>query len=138
VDDLSLWGLFLSAFVSATLSPGRFRGGTGVLALRHSYDPRVLLGVATLGNLLGGMSTWILGWLLTRRFPLDHPRPAHRRRAVEQVKKWGSPLLLFSWLPVVGDPLCFAAGWLRMNATPSAFFIAAGKAARYAVILFAA
>lgn len=48
----------------------------------------------------------------------------------------GQPLLLLSWLPVVGDPLCFAAGWLRMNAGLSAFFISAGNAARYAVILF--
>ncbi len=136
MDDLSLWGLFLSAFVSATLFPGGSEVVLAVLALRHGYDPWILLAVATLGNTLGGMSTWLLGWLLARRYPLDHPRQARRRRAVEQVKKWGSPLLLLSWLPVVGDPLCFAAGWLRMNAVLSALFIAAGKAARYAVILF--
>lgn len=136
MDDLSLWGLFLSAFVSATLFPGGSEAVLAVLALRHRYDPAILLAVATLGNSLGGMSTWLLGWLLARRYPLDHPRHARRRRAVEQVKKWGSPLLLFSWLPVVGDPLCFAAGWLRMNTALSACFIAAGKAARYAVILF--
>jgi membrane protein YqaA with SNARE-associated domain len=46
--------------------------------------------------------------------------------------------LLLSWLAVVGDPLCFAAGWLRMNVWLSALFIGAGKAARYAVILFLA
>ncbi|HYA37946.1 MAG TPA: YqaA family protein [Candidatus Methylomirabilis sp.] len=138
MNDLSLWGLFLSAFVSATLFPGGSEVVLAVLALRHSYDPWVLLGVATLGNTLGGMSTWIPGWLLARRLPLDHPCQAHRRRAVERVKKWGIPLLLFSWLTVVGDPLCFAASWLRMNAALSACFIAAGKAARYAVILFAA
>ena len=137
MNDLSLWGLFLSAFVSATLFPGGSEVVLTVLALRHSYDPWVLLGVATLGNTLGGMSTWLLGWLLARRYPLDHPRHASQRRAVERVKKWGSPLLLFSWLPVAGDPLCFAAGWLRMSAALSACFIAAGKAARYAVILFA-
>jgi membrane protein YqaA with SNARE-associated domain len=43
---------------------------------------------------------------------------------------------LFSWLPVIGDPLCFAAGWLRINALQATLFIAAGKAARYAVVLF--
>jgi len=73
--------------------------------------------------------------LLARRYPLDRPRQPGQQRAVERLKKWGSPLLLLSWLPVVGDPLCFAAGWMRMNAGLSALFIGAGKAARYAVIL---
>ena len=108
-------------------------------ALAHAehFNPWILLGVATLGNTLGGMSTWLLGWLLARRYPLDRPRRARQRRAVERLKKWGGPMLLLSWLPVVGDPLCFAAGWIRMNAGVSAFFIGAGKAARYAVILLA-
>ena len=137
MDDLSLWGLFASAFVSATLFPGGSEVVLAALAHAHHYNPWTLLGVATLGNTLGGMSTWLLGWLLARRYPLDRPRRPGQRRAVERLKKWGSPLLLLSWLPVAGDPLCFAAGWLRMNAAASAFFIAAGKAARYAVILLA-
>jgi len=137
VDDLSLWGLFASAFVSATLLPGGSEVVLAALAHARHYNPWTLLGVATLGNTLGGMSTWLLGWLLARRYPLDRPRQTGQRRAVERLKKWGSPLLLLSWLPVAGDPLCFAAGWLRMNAATSAFFIGAGKAARYAVILLA-
>jgi membrane protein YqaA with SNARE-associated domain len=137
VDDLSLWGLFASAFVSATLFPGGSEVVLAALAHARHYPPWTLLGVATLGNTLGGMSTWLLGWLLARRYPLDRPRQPERQRAVERLKKWGSPLLLLSWLPVVGDPLCFAAGWMRMNAGLAAFFIGAGKAARYAVILLA-
>ncbi len=136
MNDLSLWGLFLSAFVSATLFPG---GSEVVRAARghgHRYSAGLLLAVATLGNTLGGMSTWLLGWLLAKRYPLDRPRQAGQQRAVAHLKKWGSPLLLLSWLPVVGDPLCFAAGWLRLNGWIAALFIGAGKAARYAVILF--
>jgi membrane protein YqaA with SNARE-associated domain len=136
VNDLSLWGLFISAFVSATLFPGGSEVVLAVLAHGRQYGPGTLLGVATLGNTLGGMSTWLLGWLLAKRYPLDQPRKPHQQRAVAQLKKWGSPLLLLSWLPIVGDPLCFAAGWLRMNVWLAAFFIGAGKAARYAVILF--
>ena len=135
MDDLSLWGLFVSAFVSATLFPGGSEVVLAALGHGHHYSPVTLLGVATLGNTLGGMSTWLLGWLLAKRYPLDQPHKPHQRRAVAQLKKWGSPLLLLSWLPIVGDPLCFAAGWLRMNAVLSALFIGAGKAARYAVIL---
>lgn len=137
MHDLSLWGLFASAFVSATLFPGGSEVVLAVLAHAHHDNPWTLLGVATLGNTLGGMSTWLLGWLLARRYPLDQPRQAGQRRAVERLKKWGSPVLLLSWLPLVGDPLCFAAGWLRMNAGVSALFMGAGKAARYAVILLA-
>jgi membrane protein YqaA with SNARE-associated domain len=136
MDDLSLWGLFVSAFVSATLFPGGSEVVLAALAHGHHYSLGTLLGVATLGNTLGGMSTWLLGWLLAKRYPLDQPHKPHQRRAVAQLKKWGSPLLLLSWLPIVGDPLCFAAGWLRMNAVLSALFICVGKAVRYAVILF--
>lgn len=135
MNDPSLWGLFISAFVSATLFPGGSEIVLAALAHGHHHNFWALLGIATLGNTLGGMSTWLLGWLVAWRYPLDQPRQAHQRRGIEHLKKWGSPLLLLSWLPVVGDPLCFAAGWLRMNAGLSAFFISAGKAARYAVIL---
>ena len=136
MDDPSLWGLFISAFVSATLFPGGSEVVLAVLAHAHPHNFWMFLGVATLGNTLGGMSTWLLGWLLARRYPLDQPRKANQRRAIEHLKKWGSPLLLLSWLPIVGDPLCFAAGWLRMNGWLAAVFIGAGKAVRYAVILF--
>jgi len=136
VDDLSLWGLFVSAFLSSTLFPGGSEIVLAALAHAHPDNFWMFLGVATLGNTLGGMSTWLLGWLLAKRYPLDQPRKPHQKRAVAQLKKWGSPLLLLSWLPIVGDPLCFAAGWLRMNGWLAALFIGAGKAARYAVILF--
>jgi len=136
VDELSLWGLFVSSFVSATLFPGGSEVVLAALGHSHQYSPGTLLGVATLGNTLGGMSTWLLGWLLAKRYPLDQPRRASQQRAIAHLKNWGNPLLLLSWLPIVGDPLCFAAGWLRMNAVLSALFIGAGKAARYAVILF--
>jgi membrane protein YqaA with SNARE-associated domain len=136
MNDLSLWGLFLSAFVSATLFPGGSEAVLAFLAHEHSYNPWVLFGIATAGNTLGGLSTWLLGWLVARKYPLDHLHKASRQRAIAHLQKWGSPLLLLSWLPVVGDPLCFAAGWLRMGILPAALFIAAGKAARYAVIMF--
>ena len=135
MDDLSLWGLFASAFVSATLFPGGSEVVLATLAHVQHHDFGVLLGVATLGNTLGGMSTWLLGWLLAMRYPLDQPHKAGQQRAIRHLKKYGSPLLLLSWFPVVGDPLCFAAGWLRMSVWLAVIFIAAGKAARYVIIL---
>jgi membrane protein YqaA with SNARE-associated domain len=130
VSDLTLWGLFASAFVSATLFPGGSEVMLFLVAREQQYAPWLLLAIATLGNTLGALTTWLLGWLLAKRYPLDRPRKPAQQRAVTWLRRWGSPLLLLSWLPLLGDPLCFAAGWLRMPLTLSGACIAAGKAAR--------
>jgi membrane protein YqaA with SNARE-associated domain len=136
-DTLSLWGLFLSSFVSSTLFPGGSEVVLGALAAQGREDPWLLLGVATLGNTLGALTTWLLGFLVARRLPVEARLTESRRRALDRVRHWGSPVLLLSWLPVIGDPLCFAAGFLRLPLPASILFIAAGKAARYGVILWA-
>ena len=91
--------------------------------------------IATLGNSLGGMSSWLLGWWIARRFPGRILKKPEQRRAVERIARRGSPVLLLSWLPVIGDPLCLAAGWSGVGIIPSALFIAIGPALRYAVLL---
>jgi membrane protein YqaA with SNARE-associated domain len=136
-DELSLWGLFLSAFVSSTLFPGGSEVVLGLLAAERHYDPWLLLAIASLGNTLGALTTWLLGYLLARRFPLEGRLSTNQQRAVARLRRWGSPALLLSWLPVVGDPLCFAAGYLRLPFFASLLFIALGKVARYVVILLA-
>ena len=133
-SDWSLWGLFLSAFISSTLLPGGSEAVLVLLAAESGADKFVLLAVATLGNALGGMSSWALGRVIVWRFPARR-FAAKEQRAIARLQRWGSPVLLLSWLPVVGDPLCLAAGWLRIHWLPSLLFIAAGKAARYAVLL---
>ena len=55
---------------------------------------------------------------------------------MSRLQHWGSPLLLLSWLPVIGDPLCVAAGWLRLHWLLSLVMIGVGKTARYAVLLY--
>ena len=135
-DDLGLWGLFASSFISSTLFPGGSEVVLGVLAAQHRYDAWLLLATASAGNTLGAMTTWLLGALVARRLPPDRRLTEARRRALARVRRFGSPVLLLSWLPVVGDPLCFAAGYLRLSWLGSLVFIAVGKAARYAAILF--
>lgn len=135
--EWSLWGLFLSAFVSSTLLPGGSEAVLLLLAAQGTADRLLLLAVATLGNTLGGMSSWALGRFIAWRFPL-RSLSDKQQRAVARVRRWGSSALLLSWLPVIGDPLCLAAGWLRTYWLPSLLFIAAGKAARYAVLLLLA
>ncbi len=137
-DDPTLWALFLSAFLASTLLPGGSEIVLGALALQGQDDPWILLLVATAGNTLGGMSTWGVGRFLDWWYPSAGFTHQKHRRAMEWLRRWGSPALVLSWVPIVGDPLCLAGGWLRIHWVAAFFWIGLGKAARYAVIVYAA
>ena len=130
----ALWGLFLSAFISSTLAPGGSEAVLALLVHQGAHEPALLIGVATVGNTLGALTTWGLGYWTGVRFPADSPTEPRRHRAVLAVRRWGVPLLLLSWLPVVGDGFCFAAGWLRLPFWSSLAAMALGKLVRYGVI----
>ena len=117
-EDYSLGGLFLSAFVSSTVLPGGSEVLLAALLTRQTHESLTLLAVATAGNTLGGMTTWWLGLLISRRFPLSSLKKSDQVRAVQQLKAWGSPILLLSWVPFIGDPLCLAAGWATSKRFP--------------------
>jgi len=123
--DLSLFGLFLSSLLGATLLPGGSELVLlGVLRLRPDlFWPALLLG--TLGNTLGGMVTFGMGYLLPQTRQLQH---------VEKLRHYGSPALLLAWTPIIGDALCLTAGWLRLDPWRSALFMAIGKFARYYLV----
>jgi membrane protein YqaA with SNARE-associated domain len=127
-DTASLLSLFLGSFFAATLLPG---GSEAVLfGVLKSY-PETLwlaLAIATIGNTLGGMVSFGMGWLLPQTQQLKH---------VEKLRRYGTPALLLAWVPLIGDALCVAAGWLRLNWWKAALFMALGKFARYWVIAFA-
>ncbi|MNC86559.1 Inner membrane protein YqaA [compost metagenome] len=117
--------VFSSSFLAATLLPG---GSEAVLfgALKlHPEQVVPALCVATLGNTLGGMSSYLIGRILPQRKDLP---------GLPALRRYGTPALLLSWVPILGDPLCVAAGWLRLNPWLSMLFIALGKLARYAAI----
>ena len=124
-SDLSLWGLFISSLLGATLLPG---GSELVLVGVLKLHPTLLwpaIVIATLGNTLGGMITFGIGWLLPQSQQLKH---------VERLQRYGTPALLLAWLPIIGDALCLTAGWLRLNVWRVALFMALGKFMRYLVI----
>ncbi len=124
-EETSLWLLFSSSFLAATLLPGGSEAVLfGVLKL-HPEQVWSALGVATLGNTLGGMSSYLIGRLLPQNKDLP---------GLPAMRKYGTPALLLSWVPLLGDPLCVAAGWLRLNPWLSTLFIALGKFARYVAI----
>ncbi|GAB5604384.1 YqaA family protein [Sideroxyarcus sp. TK5] len=124
-SDLSLWGLFISSLLAATLLPGGSEAVLfGVLKLHPElFWPALLIG--TLGNTIGGMISFGMGWLLPQTQQLKH---------VDKVRRHGTPALLLAWAPLIGDALCLAAGWLRLNPWHAALFMLAGKFGRYLVV----
>ncbi|MDQ8153804.1 MAG: VTT domain-containing protein [Gemmatimonadota bacterium] len=133
---LGLWSLFLSAFISSTIAPGGSEAVLAYLVHGGTIDSRVLLATATVGNTLGAMTTWLLGAWTARKFGVDRVHDPKKLRAIAAVRRWGWPILLLSWLPIVGDGFCFAAGWLRMGVVASMAAIATGKLVRYAAIVY--
>jgi len=136
-ETLTLWGLFISSFVSSTVFPGGSEAVLGVLALSREHQSVTLLWVASLGNTLGALTTFTLGRLIAAGLMRRPNTGRTHARSLDQVRKFGGPILLLSWLPIVGDPLCLAAGALRLPWLLSTIYIATGKIARYAVILWA-
>jgi len=120
-----LWGLAVYSFLSATLLPGGSELALFALLRQapETFLPAILL--STAGNTLGGMTTWWCG----RYLPQGRALATLPYR--DTLQRWGSPLLLFSWLPVVGDAFCLAAGWLRLNWLACCACMALGKGARY-------
>ena len=131
-----VWGLFLSAFVSSTIAPGGSEAVLAYLVNQTEISPGILLLTATFGNTLGAVTTWLLGFWAARRYPLDKLKDEKQRKAIHTVRHYGVPILLLSWLPIIGDGFCFAAGWLEMSFIASLIAIAVGKLGRYAAIVY--
>ncbi len=150
VPEVGLGAVFVVALVSATLVPmGSEPAVWGLVKLQPELLWPAIL-VATAGNTLGGAITWWMGrgaqiaWAKAHhrrqaanaRPDADHAPPgpedsAAGRHARAWLQRWGAPACLMSWLPVVGDPLCAVAGWLRLPFWPCLAFMAVGKFLRY-------
>lgn len=158
LPEVGLSAVFAVAFVSATLLP--LGSEPAVFALVKT-QPELFwpaVAVATAGNTLGGGVTWWMGWAARRaterlrrkgvtgqagaasaeRIPPVTPAPQGpgqpsraRQYALAWLEKHGAVACLLSWLPVVGDPLCAVAGWLRLPFWPCLLYMGLGKLARY-------
>ncbi len=138
-DAVGPLGLFVSAFLSATLLPGSSEAALiALLALRQS-DPALLVAVATAGNVLGSVVNWAIGRFFAHFS--DRPWFPVSARAFERATAWygrfGVWSLLFAWVPVIGDPLTVAAGVLRVPFWRFVVLVTLGKAARYVFIALA-
>jgi membrane protein YqaA with SNARE-associated domain len=129
-------GLFLSAFLAATLIPLSSEALLAVLGAAQGFDLALLVLVATAGNTLGAAVNWILGryslhWRDRRWFPV---RPERLGAATRWFRRYGVWSLLFAWVPVVGYPLTFAAGLLGVRFPLFLLLVAIGKGLRYVVV----
>jgi membrane protein YqaA with SNARE-associated domain len=127
--------LFALSFLASTLLPVGSEWLL-VLMLLKGNDPLATVAVATIGNYLGGCTTWAIGvWggpLLVRRIlRID---PATEEAAVRFYRRYGVWSLLLSWLPIIGDPLCLAGGILKVDFTRFSLLVFTGKLVRYAVV----
>lgn len=127
--------LFVVSFLAATVIP---LGSEWLLTamLAAGMDPVQLVAIATAGNFLGACTTYLIGlyggeFLIRRVLRID---TVSQQRSALLFTKYGSWSLLFSWLPVVGDPLCLAAGFFRIPWLRFSLLVATGKLGRYATV----
>ena len=130
LPQFGLSTVFVVALISATLLPlGSEPAVLGLIKLNPAlFWPAIL--VATAGNTIGGGITWWMGYGAERAYErLSHKHP--EARALRWLERLGPKGCLLSWLPVVGDPLCAVAGWLKLPFWPCLFYMAIGKFMRY-------
>jgi membrane protein YqaA with SNARE-associated domain len=128
-------GLFVAAFLAATILPFPSEVPLAIV-VRQTGDAVWPVAVATAGNYLGACTTYLLARAAVRRFApaADERSP----RAVATIRRIGPPALLLSWLPVLGDALVAVAGAAGIPFLTFSVWTLVGKAARYAVVAWAA
>lgn len=124
--EAGLAGLALASFLAATLIPFSSEAVLFAYLKLHPAHGAAAVALATLGNTAGGMTSYWIGRLLPQRTP--------EARALGWLQRYGAPATFFAWLPVVGDALCVAAGWLRVHWLAALGFMAAGRLARYLLV----
>ena len=130
--------LFSISFLAATILPLSSELTLAGLIATSNYNSLLLLIVASFGNVLGSVVNWILGFysrnLTTKKwFPF-------KDRQIESSSKWfnkfGKWSLLFTWVPIIGDPLTLAAGLLRVKFIEFLILVSIGKVSRYFLIYY--
>jgi membrane protein YqaA with SNARE-associated domain len=133
LPEVGLPTVFVVAVLSATLLPLATEPAViGLVALdRDFFWPAVL--VASLGSTIGGVITWWMGRGAEKAFEAAKHRKPAETRAIEWLRRFGPKACLLAWLPVVGDPLCAVAGWLKLPFWPCLLYMAVGKTLRFVI-----
>mgnify|MGYP001383619242 FL=1 len=138
MESFAEWGylgLFFASFLAATIIP--FLSSEALLSLMivNKYSLGTVLLVATIGNWLGGLSCYYIGWL--GKWDLIEKHLKIKVLTLERLKpkvdRWGAPLAFFCWIPVIGDPLAVGLGLFKTNPISVALWVLIGKGIRYLV-----
>jgi len=137
-EEFGYLGLFLAAFLAATILP---LGSEVVIAglLLNDFNPSLVIGVATVGNVLGSLMNYAIGffgspYLIHRVLKISDKR---FNKAKQGFEKWGVASLLLAWMPIIGDPITVMAGVLRINIWLFLALVTIGKLGRYIVVSYA-
>ncbi|MCP4020689.1 MAG: DedA family protein [Desulfobacteraceae bacterium] len=135
--EYSYWGLLAASFLAATVLPFSSEVILGTLLL-NGYSPVSLVFIATIGNVAGAVVNYVLGVagavvVLKKIFRVSQQDLTGAQR---RFVKYGMPCLIFSWLPVIGDPLTVMAGLLRVNFFGFLILVTIGKLLRYVAVSY--
>ena len=130
LPEYGLSTVFVVSFISATLLPlGSEPAVFGLIKLNPDLYWQTIV-VATIGNTLGGVVDWWMGYGAHKVVDQYRHSSTHLK-ALTWLERFGPKACLLSWLPIVGDPLCAVAGWLKFPFWPCLMYMAIGKFARY-------
>lgn len=119
--------MFAASFLAATVVPFSSEAVLYGFLKLHPEQMAPAIALATLGNTAGGMTSYLVGRLFPGKGIPDE-------KILRQLRRYGPAATLFAWLPLIGDALCVAAGWLRLNWLAVLGCMAAGRLARYLAI----
>lgn len=122
----AMLGLLAASFAAATLIPLPSEAALFAYLQLHPDKAALAVTVATAGNTAGGMTSYVIGRFL--------PQKKVDLRSIQWLRRYGAPMMVLAWLPIIGDAFCLAAGWLRMNWLLTLLFMAAGRLARYVAV----
>jgi membrane protein YqaA with SNARE-associated domain len=136
-SEWGYWGLFAASFLAATILPLSSEVVLSFLLL-HEHDPVALVSVATVGNVLGAVVNYAIGFwgslFVVRKILRISEQEAAKAEA--RFQKYGVASLFFAWVPIIGDPLTVVAGALRISIPVFLVLVTAGKLIRYVVVSY--
>ncbi len=128
-------GMFVAAFLAATILPFSSDIVLSILLLGN-YDPYYTVIIASIGNWLGGLTSYYLGyvgnWIIIEKYLRVKKEKVEKFR--HKLGRFGSYLALVTWLPGIGDPLAIGLGFLRINPYAVIPLMFIGKFVRYIVV----
>lgn len=134
LESLGYWGLFLGSFLASTVLP-LSSDALLVGSLLAGGDVVAVVAVATIGNFLGGVTTYYIGYLGRWEWIEKYLRISRSKleRQSQRIKRYGSYLALLSWLPIIGEVITVALGFYRVSFISSSIYMLIGRAARFVV-----